>query len=90
MRVLRPGALLGAFLIASPNFWAAATTGGSAVDAALLRFLIAIVPCGIALALLDGLIDAYVSGVGRGTSSSDSGSIEGGRRRTDGELGPGV
>ena len=55
MRVLRPGALLGAFLIASPTIYAAFVTGTASVDAAIVRFLIAVVPCGIALGLLDGL-----------------------------------
>ena len=65
MRVLRPGALLGAFLVASPTIWAAFVTGSTTPDAAILRFLIAVVPCGIALGLLDGLLDAYTAGVGR-------------------------
>jgi hypothetical protein len=65
MRVLRPGALLGAFLIASPTIYAAFVTGTASVDAAIVRFLIAVVPCGIALGLLDGLLDAYTAGVGR-------------------------
>ncbi|RKS75602.1 hypothetical protein CLV35_2076 [Motilibacter peucedani] len=65
MRVLRPGALLGAFLIASPTIYAAFVTGTSTVDAAIVRFLIAVVPCGIALGMLDGLLDAYTAGVGR-------------------------
>lgn len=65
MRVLRPGALLGAFLIASPTVYAAFVTGTATPDAAIIRFLIAVIPCGIALGILDGLIDAYTSGVGR-------------------------
>lgn len=82
MRVLRPGALIGAFLIASPTLWSAVVNGGTSIDASILRFLIAIVPCGVALALLDGLLDAYVSGVGRGTAAGGSDATKG-RRRTD-------
>ena len=65
MRVLRPGALLGAFLIASPTIYAAFVNGTATADAAIVRFLIAVIPCGIALGLLDGLLDAYTAGVGR-------------------------
>lgn len=65
MRVLRPGALLGAFLVASPTVYAAFVSGTASIDAAILRYLIAIVPCGVALGLLDGLLDMYTSGVGR-------------------------
>jgi hypothetical protein len=97
MRVLRPGALIGAFLITSPSLWDAATGGGMTFDAAILRFLIAVLPCGVALALLDALLDAYVSGVGRGGSGSDgtsSGETPGRRRsdspRSDQEAGTGV
>ena len=88
MRVLRPGALLGAFLIASPTLWAAVVNGGTSLDAAILRFLIAIVPCGVALALLDGLLDAYVSGVGRSTAPAGPDASKA-RRRTDVDAGVG-
>ncbi|RZS91582.1 hypothetical protein EV189_0827 [Motilibacter rhizosphaerae] len=65
MRVLRPGALLGSFVICSPTTYQAFVAGTVSVDAAILRFLIFIVPCGVAISLFDGLLDAYTSGVGR-------------------------
>lgn len=69
MRVLRPGALLGAFLVASPTIYSAFVSGTATADAAIIRFLIAVIPCGIALGILDGLLDAYTSGVGRKAES---------------------
>jgi len=91
MRVLRPGALIGAFLITSPSLWSAAIGGGVTLDAAIIRFLIAVLPCGVALAILDAVLDAYVAGVGRAAAAKENDKLARRRAdRSDQELGTGV
>jgi hypothetical protein len=51
--------LLAALLITAPVLWDAFTTGNTSVDTALLRFLIAVPVCALALALLRRVFQAY-------------------------------
>jgi hypothetical protein len=57
--MIRFDVLLAALLVSAPTLWDAFTTGNTTVDTALIRFLIAVPVCAVALLLLRKVFDAY-------------------------------
>jgi hypothetical protein len=51
--------LLAALAVSGPTLWGAFVTGDTAVDVALVRFLIAVPVCGFGLFLLRKVFEAY-------------------------------
>lgn len=74
--MLRPAALLLAVVFASPALYAGLVTGALDLDAALVRFLVAVPVCAVALAVLRELIGTFAAPEGEIVETPA-------RRRTD-------
>jgi hypothetical protein len=57
--MIRFDVLVAALLLSTPTLWDAFTTGNTSVDTALLRFLIAVPVCAVAMMLLRKVFQAY-------------------------------
>jgi hypothetical protein len=57
--MIRFDVLMVALLVSAPSLWDAFSTGNTSVDTALLRFLIAVPVCAVALLLLRRVFEAY-------------------------------
>src|SRR4051812_10830530 len=59
MNILRPGAVVGGLLMSSPTIYAALVDETAGVDAAIFRFLLGVLLCGVGLSIYDAITATY-------------------------------
>ncbi len=64
MKIFRPWGVIAAIIVTSPALHAAFVSSTMGVDTALLRFLIAVPVCSVAISAVVAVMDSYAAGFG--------------------------
>lgn len=64
MKIFRPWGVIAALLVTSPALYAAFIASTMPTDVALMRFLIAVPVCSVAISAVVAVMDSYAAGLG--------------------------